>query len=127
MAFGRPLILGKDPGAECMSLAAEKVAKSVEATQDLNGPYHQFNVSSADECRGVLRPGLNCNITFDDVQFSYLEKPEATALNNANLTIEDGECVAIVGVWISGISTVACLFQPLYEPAFGLRQAFESF
>lgn len=72
-----------------MSLAAEKVAKFVEASEDLNGPY-QFNVSSADECRGVLRPGLACNITFDNVQFSYLEKPEATALNNANLTIEKG-------------------------------------
>ena len=109
-----------------MSLAAEKVAKSMEVTNGLNGLY-QFNVSSADECRGVLRPGLACNITFDNVQFSYLEKPEATAVNNANLFIEDGECVAIVGVWISGKFAVACLFQRLYEPAFGLIQAFESF
>ena len=77
--------------------------------------------------RGVLRFGLACNITFDNVQFSYLENPEATALNNVNLTIEDAECVAIVGVCISGKSTVACLFQRLYEPAFSLIQAFVSF
>ncbi|EDR07721.1 uncharacterized protein LACBIDRAFT_327656 [Laccaria bicolor S238N-H82] len=82
----------------------EKIAKSVGVTDGL----HHLNLSSADECRGVPRPGLAF----------FLEKPEATSSTLSNLTIEDGERVATVGVWDSGRSTIACLFRRLHEPAF---------
>ena len=99
-------------------LTAEKIAKSVEATNDLNSLI-QLDISSTDESRGVLRPELAGNITFNNVQFSYPERPEATILKNVNLTIEDGECVAIVGSSGSGKSTIASLLQRLYEPSSG--------
>jgi len=99
-------------------LTAEKIAKSVEATNDLN-KLIQLDISSTDESRGVLRPELAGNITFNNVQFSYPERPEATILKNVNLTIEDGECVAIVGSSGSGKSTIASLLQRLYEPSSG--------
>lgn len=67
MAFRVSLILRKDSGSDCMSsLTAEKIAKSVGVTDGL----HHLNLSSADECRGVPRPGLACNVAFNDVQFS---------------------------------------------------------
>lgn len=80
-----------------------------------------------DESRVVLRPGLACNVTFNNVQFSYPEKPEAIALRNFNLTADDGGSVAIFGAARSGKSIIASLFQRLYEPAFfGLKHGFES-
>jgi ATP-binding cassette subfamily B (MDR/TAP) protein 1 len=99
-------------------LTAEKIAKSVEATNDLDNPI-QLDISSTDEPRDVLRPELAGNITLNNVQFSYPERPEATILKNVNLTIEDGECVVIVASSGSGKSTIASLLQRLYEPSSG--------
>ncbi|KIJ92368.1 hypothetical protein K443DRAFT_649659 [Laccaria amethystina LaAM-08-1] len=104
-------------GSQLMAFT-EKIAKSVEETNDLNNLI-QLDISSTDESRGVLRPELAGAITFNNVQFSYPERPEATILKNVNLTIEDGECVAVVGSSGSGKSTIAPLLQRLYEPSSG--------
>jgi len=64
--------------------------------------------------------GLNSPATSPStVQFSYAEWPEATILKNVNLTIEDGECVAIIGSPGSSKSTIASLLQRLYKPSSG--------
>ncbi|KIK03449.1 hypothetical protein K443DRAFT_653774 [Laccaria amethystina LaAM-08-1] len=104
-------------GSQLMAFT-EKSAKCVEATNNLNNRI-QLVISSTDESQGVLRHELAGNITFNNVQFSYPERPEATILKNVNLTIEDGVCVAIVGSSGSGKPTIASLLQRLYEPSSG--------
>ncbi|MET0339938.1 MAG: peptidase domain-containing ABC transporter [Polyangiales bacterium] len=57
-------------------------------------------------------------VTVEDVSFSYASEPQPT-LRGVSLTIEAGQCVAIVGGSGAGKSTLARLLAGLYEPASG--------
>jgi ATP-binding cassette subfamily B (MDR/TAP) protein 1 len=89
----------------------------VQATRDFSELLHL--PTRTDESDGFLRPRLDGAITFHDVGFSYPGRADAPVLQNINLEIQPGECVAIVGASGSGKSTIAALLQRLYEPAFG--------
>jgi len=66
----------------------------------------------------ISRPHLNGDIEFKDVTFSYKDQNFET-LKNINLTIKQGEKVAILGRIGSGKSTLAKLIMNLYEPTSG--------
>ncbi|RXJ98622.1 type I secretion system permease/ATPase [Arcobacter sp. CECT 8986] len=66
----------------------------------------------------ISRPNLNGNIEFKDVQFAYKNQNHQT-LKNINLTIKQGERVAILGKIGSGKSTLLKLLMNLYEPTKG--------
>jgi ATP-binding cassette subfamily B (MDR/TAP) protein 1 len=92
--------------------AAEKIAKSTQATRDFNHLL-QFGTDT-DESRGNQRPSI-----VDHVSFRYPEPPDLEVLKVISLDITSGECVAVVGTSSSGKSTVAAFLQWLYEPASG--------
>ena len=96
---------------------AQRIAKALQATRDLNQLLRLS--TSTDESRGILRPPISGDVTFDKVCFSYPERPDAPVLKNVSMKLFDGECVAIVGASGSGKSTVAALLQRLYEPDSG--------
>ena len=66
----------------------------------------------------ISRPNLNGDIEFKDVTFSYKGQNFET-LKNINLTIKQGEKVAILGRIGSGKSTLAKLILNLYSPTHG--------
>ncbi len=66
----------------------------------------------------ISRPNLNGAIEFKDVQFSYKDQNHTT-LKEINLTINQGEKVAILGKIGSGKSTLLKLIMNLYEPTKG--------
>jgi ATP-binding cassette subfamily C protein LapB len=66
----------------------------------------------------ISRPNLNGDIEFKDVTFSYKGQNFET-LKNINLTIKQGEKVAILGRIGSGKSTLAKLLMNLYTPTHG--------
>ena len=66
----------------------------------------------------ISRPHLNGDIEFKDTTFSYKNQNFET-LKNINLTIKQGEKVAILGRIGSGKSTLAKLIMNLYEPTNG--------
>jgi len=66
----------------------------------------------------ISRPDLNGDIEFKDTTFSYKDQNFET-LKNINLTIKQGEKVAILGRIGSGKSTLAKLIMNLYEPTNG--------
>ncbi|KAJ7912517.1 P-loop containing nucleoside triphosphate hydrolase protein [Mycena leptocephala] len=103
-------------GSQLMAFT-QRIAKSVQATRDFSELLHL--PTRTDESDGFLRPRLDGAITFHDVGFSYPGRADAPVLQNINLEIQPGECVAIVGASGSGKSTIAALLQRLYEPAFG--------
>ncbi|KAJ7641490.1 P-loop containing nucleoside triphosphate hydrolase protein [Roridomyces roridus] len=103
-------------GCQLMAFA-HLIAKSVHATRDLNELLHL--ATRTDESDGFLRPRLDGAITFHDVGFSYPGRAGAPVLQNINMEIQAGECVAVVGASGSGKSTIAALLQRLYEPAYG--------
>ncbi|KAJ7152997.1 P-loop containing nucleoside triphosphate hydrolase protein, partial [Mycena filopes] len=103
-------------GSQLMAFT-QRIAKSVQATRDFTELLRL--PTRTDESDGFLRPRFDGAITFHDVGFSYPGRVDAPVLQNINLEIQPGECVAIVGASGSGKSTIAALLQRLYEPAFG--------
>ncbi|PIF04931.1 MAG: type I secretion system permease/ATPase [Arcobacter sp.] len=77
----------------------------------------QMEVEKKDK-NYISRPNLNGDIEFKDITFSYKNQNFET-LKNINLTIKQGEKVAILGRIGSGKSTLAKLIMNLYEPTKG--------
>jgi len=66
----------------------------------------------------ISRPNLKGSIQLKDLNFSYKDQNHET-LKNINLTIKQGERVAILGKIGSGKSTLLKLIMNLYEPTKG--------
>ncbi|KAF8625845.1 hypothetical protein AX17_006741 [Amanita inopinata Kibby_2008] len=104
-------------GSQLMAFT-QKIAKSIQATSDFD---RLLKLSThTEESRGVLRPPISGPIDFARVDFSYPERAEAPVLKNVNMSVAEGECVAVVGPSGSGKSTIASLLQRLYEPSSGV-------
>ncbi|KAI0356873.1 P-loop containing nucleoside triphosphate hydrolase protein [Trametes cingulata] len=103
-------------GSQLMSFT-HRIAKSLRATRD----FHRLLKLSTltDECRGILRPQIAGNVSFNNVSFSYPERPDVPVLKDLSVEIAENECVAIVGSSGCGKSTMAALLQRLYEPSSG--------
>ncbi|KAF5350692.1 hypothetical protein D9756_008502 [Leucocoprinus leucothites] len=108
-------------GSQLMAFT-EKIAKSAQATHDLM-TLTELSTDNASESKGLLNPSPSAlasgSISFEDVSFAYPSRPSMLTLNNFNLRINQGECIALVGSSGSGKSTVASLLQRLYEPLEG--------
>jgi ATP-binding cassette, subfamily C, bacterial LapB len=66
----------------------------------------------------LSRPNLNGDIEFKDVTFSY-KNQNFEALKNINVTIKQGEKIAILGRIGSGKSTLSKIIMNLYVPTKG--------
>lgn len=58
-------------------------------------------------------------IEFKDVSFAYPMRPDAPVLTGLNLSMKQGEIVAVVGPSGAGKSTLASLVSRLYDPTSG--------
>src|SRR5262249_61620953 len=58
-------------------------------------------------------------VRFENVQFHYPSRPERSALDRFDLTVEPGERVAIVGPSGAGKTTVFQLLLRFYDPQAG--------
>lgn len=58
-------------------------------------------------------------ITFEDVQFAYPSRPNASALDGVSFTVNAGETIALVGPSGAGKSTIIQLLQRFYDPQSG--------
>ncbi|KAJ7675480.1 P-loop containing nucleoside triphosphate hydrolase protein [Mycena rosella] len=103
-------------GSQLMAFT-QRITKSLQATRDFSELLRL--PTRTDESDGFLRPRLDGSITFHNVGFSYPGRVDAPVLQDINMEIQVGECVAIVGASGSGKSTLAALLQRLYEPTFG--------
>ena len=59
------------------------------------------------------------SVAFEHVKFSYPARPDELALNDVNLTVKQGETVAIVGPSGAGKSTIFGLITRFYDPQSG--------
>jgi ATP-binding cassette, subfamily B (MDR/TAP), member 1 len=89
----------------------------VQATRDFNRLLKL--TTNTDESHGSACPPITGAISFNNVSFSYPERPDIPILKNLSVDIKQGESVAIVGSSGSGKSTMAHLLQRLYEPTSG--------
>lgn len=88
--------------------AAERLFELLSIESLIAAPNEPINAES-------LAP----EVTFNNVSFSYPSRPEQTALSQLNLSIKQGESLALVGPSGAGKSTVFELLQRFYDPSEG--------
>ncbi|XP_068150003.1 LOW QUALITY PROTEIN: multidrug resistance protein homolog 65-like [Drosophila tropicalis] len=67
----------------------------------------------------ILNYGLKGNIEFRDVFFRYPAREDVIVLRGLNITVKEGQTVALVGSSGCGKSTCLQLLQRFYDPVFG--------
>lgn len=105
-----------DIGGEWQRLggAAERIAELLKQNDYL--PEPQTPTSFPDH---VHSDQIDHFITFDQVSFSYPNRPLQSSLDQVSFTIKQGESVAIVGESGSGKSTIFKMLLRLYDPTLG--------
>jgi ATP-binding cassette subfamily B protein len=89
--------------------ATERLVELLYAADTVNDPNE--TVALATPVRG--------EITFDNVSFHYPSRPNQSALDGVDLSIQPGETVALVGPSGAGKTTVIQLLQRFYDPVAG--------
>ena len=82
-----------------------------------NSVFSLIDEKSENNNGNKLVEKLDGDINFDNVSFSYSK--EKTSLSNINLTIKQGETIALVGSTGSGKTTLVNLMTRFYEPSNG--------
>ena len=101
-------------------LAAEfgQVQKGLGAVESLMGILNErreFNDFESDS----KEVSLSSDLVFSGVNFHYDQRPDVPVLSDFNLTIKEGEQVALVGPSGAGKSTVAALMLRFQKPVEG--------
>jgi len=89
--------------------ATERLVELLQADDSVRDPAQAQTL--AEPVRGEL--------TFDNVSFTYPSRPDTSALDQVNLTIQPGETVAFVGPSGAGKTTIIQMIQRFYDPQSG--------
>ncbi len=89
--------------------ATERLVELLQANDSVRDPVQAQTL--AEPVRGEL--------TFDNVSFTYPSRPDTSALDQVNLTIQPGETVAFVGPSGAGKTTIIQMIQRFYDPQSG--------
>ncbi|RLN48604.1 hypothetical protein BBJ29_008200 [Phytophthora kernoviae] len=69
---------------------------------------------------GIVLSSVQGNISFKQVAFAYPSRPNSTIYQEYNLTVRQGQTVALVGASGSGKSTAIALLERFYNPTSGM-------
>jgi ATP-binding cassette subfamily B (MDR/TAP) protein 1 len=74
----------------------------------------------AISCKSGIKPNsIHGNVEFKDITFAYPSRPNVTVMKDFNLTINNGQHIALVGESGSGKSTITGLLERFYDPTQG--------
>lgn len=77
------------------------------------------NWESTEGVRVDTASSFHSDITVDSVEFTYPSRPDAKILRGLNLSIREGQSVALVGSSGCGKSTITQLIERFYDPEAG--------
>lgn len=89
------------------------IQKAIGATEHLMVIIN--DKSEKDSHSGKEKPEITGNVTFENVAFSYPQRPDATVLKNVSFTANKNETIAFVGQSGAGKSTLASLILNYYS------------
>lgn len=94
------------------------VQRAVGAAERL---FELLNVKSKIELveNTLSQQVSSTQLSFNDVTFYYPSRPQTAALKNLNLTIKEGQSLALVGPSGAGKSSIFELLQRFYDPQTG--------
>ena len=79
-------------------------------------PSSETEAASAGKGRIIPDSDFRGRVAFDDVKFSYPQRPESAVLNRLSFAVEPGTTVALIGQSGSGKSTAVQLLERFYDP-----------
>ena len=79
-------------------------------------PSSESEAASAGKGRIIPDSDFRGRVAFDDVKFSYPQRPESAVLNRLSFAVEPGTTVALIGQSGSGKSTAVQLLERFYDP-----------
>lgn len=91
--------------------------RSIGATERLFEIINAAQITKPQDTENYHQ--LHGAISFQQVSFSYPERPAQQALNNLSFEINNGEKIALVGASGAGKSTIAALILGFYQPDSG--------
>ncbi|XP_076438755.1 ATP-dependent translocase ABCB1-like [Babylonia areolata] len=104
MAFGNASAFAPDAGEAQVS--AQRIIKLLDSVPSIN--------SQSTEGRR-LPEGFRSEVVFKDVEFHYPSRPDAKILQKLNITVQQGQTVALVGSSGCGKSTTVQLIERFYD------------
>ena len=79
-------------------------------------PVPSTDAEASAAGKGRVVAGLEGRVAFEDVKFSYPQRPESAVLNGLSFAVEPGTTVALIGQSGSGKSTAVQLLERFYDP-----------
>jgi ABC-type multidrug transport system fused ATPase/permease subunit len=68
---------------------------------------------------GIKKPNITGNISFQNVEFSYPQRPDVSVLKQISIEAKANETIALVGSSGAGKSTIASLILRFFDPTQG--------
>jgi ABC-type multidrug transport system fused ATPase/permease subunit len=91
--------------------------KAIGATEHLMDMIKED--TEKDLYHGKDKPVLKGEVTFENINFHYPERPDFEVLKNMNFNVKSGGKIALVGASGAGKSTIASLLLRFYQPDSG--------
>jgi ATP-binding cassette subfamily B (MDR/TAP) protein 1 len=95
----------------------QNFAKSIVAANQVRLVTERIPSISSEN--GIKPEEVFGNVEFKDITFEYPSRPGVTIMKNFNLSIKQGQHVALVGESGSGKSTITGLLERFYDPIQG--------
>ena len=108
--------------AAAMSATAQlwgDLQRAAGATDRLIDLLHAEDGMTDPASPSTLDAPVRGRIAFEDVQFTYPTRPDASALGGITFEVQPGETVALVGPSGAGKTTIVQLIQRFYDPTGG--------
>jgi ABC-type multidrug transport system fused ATPase/permease subunit len=91
--------------------------KTIGATENLMNIIDTKN--EKELLTGIKKPNITGNISFQNVEFSYPQRPDVSVLKQISIEAKANETIALVGSSGAGKSTVASLILRFFDPTQG--------
>ena len=89
------------------------IQKSVGATENLMNIIHQQN--EKELLKGEQKPIISGNVKFNNVSFSYPQRPDMPVLKSISFEAKTNDTIALVGASGAGKSTISSLLLNYYS------------